>query len=155
MEDIKSWGLLMVFLSVGSLIYCFLIPSGASSRLSRGIVSLVVIMASFMPVFSVFGSLTGTEFTFSSPPETADYSDYFEQQAKKAVEEIIKPVIRKYTVVPYETEIFINKDDTGSINIEYIAITFSAKPLSEKELTDELVEALGIIPDIRVEYTDG
>ena len=155
MEDIKSWGLLMVFLSVGSLVYCFLIPSGATSRLSKGIVSIVVIMASFMPVFSAFSSLTGEKITFSSPPEAADYSEYFEQEAKNAVEEIIKTVIRKYTVVPYETEIFINKADADSINIEYIAITFSAKPLSENELTEELIDTLGIIPDIRVEYTDG
>ena len=155
MEEIKSWGLMMVFLSVGSLIYCFLLPAGASSRLSKGVVGIVVIMTSLMPVFSLFGTLTREKLSFSDGPEAADYSDFFEEQAKNAIEEIIKNTVRKYTVVPYKTEIFINNDDTGYINIDYVGITFSAKPQYEKELTAELVSALGIIPQIRVEAADG
>lgn len=155
MEDIKSWGLLMIFLSVGSLIYCFLLPSGSVSRLSKGVISIVVISAVFMPLFSVFEGLSGVSFSFSSPPETENVYDFLEEEGRKAAEEIIKNTVRKYTAVPYETEIFINKEENGSININYVGITFSAAPQYEKALCEELTEALGIIPHIKVELLSG
>ncbi len=152
MEELKNWGLLMLFVSAGSLIYCFLLPSGSVSRIAKAVISITVMVAVFLPLFDVFESFSDLDFSFGTPPESEDFGDYFEEQGKAAVEAIIKDTVRKFTNVPYKTEIFIDKTDDMSINIEYVGITFSAKPEFEKEMRDALFEALGIIPDIRVEY---
>ena len=151
MEAIKNWGLLLLFLSAGSVIYCFLLPSGAVSRLSKSVISIVVIFSLFMPLFSVFKGISGTELDLSVSSGEENLIYYFEAEGKRAVEEIIRRTVRKFTTVPYTTEIFINIENETDINIEYVGITFSALPQFQKEIEDELLKNLGIIPHIRVE----
>lgn len=155
MEELKSWGLLLLFLSAGSLIYCFLLPSGSVSKTAKAVISVALMSLIFMPLFSVFSSFGTEDFGLSGEYETEDYVGFLEESVRTAAEEVIKNTVRKFTTVPYKTEIFINKTAEGNINIEYVGITFSAVPQYREKLSDALYEALGIIPDIRVELTDG
>ena len=155
MEEIKTWGIFLLFLSAGSLIYCFLLPSGAVSKTAKSVISIVLMTLVFMPMFSVFSSFSFADADFSGEYETQNYDDFMEKSVRSATEEVIKNIVRKFTSVPYKAEIFINKAADGSINIEYVGITFEAQPQYEEKLGDALFEALGIIPDIRVELTDG
>ena len=150
MEEFRSWGLMILFVSAGSLIYCFLLPSGTVSKTAKNIVSVVIISAVFMPLFSVLSDFGGAA-DFSAPPAQENFNPYIEENVRSAVEGVIKDEIRKFTYVPYETEIFINIDGQMNINIEYVGITFSAQPQYEKELRQALYDALGILPHIRVE----
>lgn len=154
MEEIKGFGLMLLFVSAGSLIYCFLLPSGAVSKTAKTIISTVLMTLVFLPLFSVFGSLSEEDFSLSGSYGTEDYNSFLEEAVKAATEDVIKKTVRKFTNVPFETEIFVNKTEDGNINIEYVGITFSAKPQYEKEMTEALISALGIIPHIRVELTD-
>ena len=154
MEELKSWGLLLLFLSAGSLIYCFLLPSGAVSKAAKAVISVVLMSLVFIPMFSAFGNMRAEDFMLSGEYETENYDYFLEESVRSAAEEVIRTTVRKFTQVPYKTEIFINKTEEGSINIEYVGITFEARPQYEENLTDALYEALGIIPDIRVELTD-
>lgn len=154
MEELKNWGLLLLFVSAGSLICCFLLPSGAVSKSAKAIISIVTLSVVFFPLFSVFGSFSDEDFNLSGSYESEDYNSYVVESVKAAAEDVISDTVRKFTNVPYETEIFVNKSTDGGINIEYVGISFSAKPQYEEKLTEALFEALGIIPDIRVELTD-
>ncbi|MBR3767476.1 MAG: hypothetical protein IKL10_04455 [Clostridia bacterium] len=154
MENIKNWGLMLLFISAGSLIYCFLLPSGNVSKVAKSIVSVLVLSMVCMPVFGVFSSFESSDFKFSEPPEIKDFSDTLIDSAKKAVENTVHEEVKKYTNVPYKTEIFIDKKEDGSINIEYIGLTFSAKPQREKEMREALFDALSLMPDIKVEYVN-
>ena len=154
MESLKSWGLGLLFLSAGSLIYCFLLPSGAVSTTAKAVISVVLMSIVFMPLFSVFATEDLGDFIPSGEYETENYDYFLEESVRSAAESVIKETVRKFTTVPYKTEIFINKTEDGSINIEYVGITFEARPQFEEKLRDALYEALGIIPVIRVELTD-
>lgn len=154
MEDLKAWGLLLLFLSAGSLIYCFLLPSGAVSKTAKSVISVVLMSLVFLPLFSAINNMNPEDFSFSGEYETENYDYFLEESVRSAAEDVIKNTVRKFTSVPYKTEIFINKTADGSINIEYVGITFEARPLQEEKLGEALYEALGIIPDIRVELTD-
>ena len=154
MESLKSWGLGLLFLSAGSLIYCFLLPSGAVSKTAKAVISVVLMSLVFMPLFSVFTTEDLGDFIPSGEYETENYDYFLEESVRSAAESVIKETVRKFTTVPYKTEIFINKTEDGSINIEYVGITFEARPQYEEKLRDALYDALGIIPVIRVELTD-
>lgn len=154
MEELKSWGLLLLFVSIGSLIYCFLLPGGAVSKTAKAVISIALMSLVFSPLFSVAGNISGYSFDFPDSYESEDYSYYVKEQARLATEAVIGDTVRKFTSVPYKTEIFININADNSIDIEYVGITFSAKPQHEKELIDALSEALGIIPHIKVDMTD-
>lgn len=152
MEAIKNWGLMLLFVSAGSIIYCFLLPSGNISKTAKSVMSVVILSCICMPVFGVFTAFRGSDFSFSQPPEVSEPEDAVKKQAENAVNTVIREIIRKYTTVPYETEIFIDKTEDNSINIEYIGIIFSAKPQNEKEIREALYDAFSLMPDIRVEY---
>lgn len=152
MEELKKWGIMLIFISAGTLIYCFLLPSGSVSKTAKTVLSICVLSAVCLPLFGVFSAFSGGEISFSEAPEIDEFEDIFVESAKAATENLIKETVRKYTAVPYETEIFIDKTKDGSINIEYVGITFSAKPQHEKEMREALYDALLIIPDIKVEY---
>lgn len=154
MEEIKSFGLMLLFVSAGSLIYCFLLPSGAVSKTAKSVISILLMSLVFLPLFSVFGSVSTEDFGLSGSYKTEDYNSYLEESVKAVTRDVIKETVVKFTNVPYKTEIFVNKSEEGNINIEYVGITFSAKPQFEKEMTEALTAALGIIPHIRVELTD-
>ncbi len=154
MEELKDWGLLLLFLSAGSLIYCFLLPSGTVSKTAKAVISVVLMSLVFLPLFSASANISSDDFGLSGEYETENYDYFLEESLRASVEQVIKTTVGKFTAVPYETEIFINKTEDGSINIEYVGITFEARPQYEEKLRDALYEALGIIPDIRVELTD-
>ena len=155
MEEIKSWGLLMLFVSAGSLIYCFLLPSGAVSRAAKSVISIVLVCTLLSPVLKIYDAFSGAQFSFSEPPTASDYSSIIEDSARSEIEKIISDSVRQFTSVPYETEIFINIGEDYGINIEYVRLTFSAAPQYEESITRTLYERLGIFPDIRVELTGG
>lgn len=152
MEELKNWGIMLIFISSGTLIYCFLLPAGNVSKTAKTVLSICVLSCVLLPLFGVYNAFTDANISFSDIPEIEDYDDIYIESARTATENVIKETVRKYTSVPYETEIFIDKTEDGSINIEYVEITFSAKPQHESELREALYDALLIIPDIKVEY---
>ena len=143
---------MLIFISAGSLIYCFLLPSGNVSKTAKSVLSITVLTAVFLPVLGVFSDFSGFDTDFSYEAETESFEDYAITQARTAVEELIASVIKKYTSVPHKTQLIIDKTEDGSINIEYAGIIFSAEPQRSEQLRQALFEALGIMPDIKVEY---
>lgn len=151
MEEIKNWGLMLVFVSAGCMIYYFLLPSGSVSKTAKTVLSVVVFCVISMPLFSAFFSLPDGEFDFSEPPEMADYNDILLSSVKKAVEDIVDDTVKKYTSQEYKMQSDIDISQDGSINIKQVNIIFSERPVHEKDIREELSEKLNIMPDIYAE----
>lgn len=151
MEELKSWGLLLLYISAGSLIYCFLLPSGGVSKTAKSVISLCVTVSLALPLFNSLGKLKGIDFTFEVPTEIRKYDDFVMLSAENAIEELIKENVLKFTNVPYKTDIIIDKVEDGSINIGYVGLIFSSKPLREDELREALFQVLGVPVNISVE----
>ena len=43
MEEIKNWGLMLLFVSAGCMIYYFLLPSGNVSKTAKTAVSAIIL----------------------------------------------------------------------------------------------------------------
>lgn len=152
---LKEWGLLLLFVCAGSLIYCFLVPSGNISKTVKSVISVIVLSSVCLPLTEITGKgelLPDFEDDF---PDIPDMSDDYIKSAKLMTERIISDTVKKFTNVPFESDIIIDKNEDGSINIGYIGIVFSAVPGKQKELRGALYEALGVMPDIRVEKNGG
>lgn len=151
MNTLKEWGLLFLFVCAGSLVYCFLIPSGNISKTVRSVVSVIVLMSVCIPVAGLFDTDI-RDWDFIEKAETVpDMGEVFAEEIKASVNELIADEIKKYTTVSYKTEIIIDKNEDGSINIGYIGIIFSCEPQRKNELREALFSVLGLMPDIRVD----
>ena len=84
-------------------------------------------------------------------PETQSFDEMIISSAKKAVENIIDETLLQAGEYEYKTEVFIDKNEDGSINISKVNIIFTNRPENEKEIREELKEKLGIMPDIFTE----
>lgn len=151
MEKIKEWGLLLLFVCAGSLIYCFLLPSGNISKTVKSVISVIVLSSVCIPLTAATGKGNILPDFSENSPEIPDMYDSYVSTARAAVEMVIAETVKKFTNVSYETDIIIDKSEDGSINIGYIGIIFSAAPGHQGDLRDALYENLGIMPDIRVE----
>ena len=99
MEEIKTWGIFLLFLSAGSLIYCFLLPSGSISKTAKSVISIVLMTLVFMPMFSVFSSFSFADADFSGEYETQNYDDFMEKSVRSATGEVIKNIVRKVYLI--------------------------------------------------------
>lgn len=152
MDEIKNWGLMLLSVSVGSLIYCFLLPSGNISKTAKSVLSVLVLASICSPMLSFFENIGEiSSHMGEEAPTIKDFSDEYISAAKSEIEKIIAETVKEYTRVSYKTEIIIDKNEDGSINIGYIGITFSALPEKKEELRDALYAKIGLMPDIGVE----
>lgn len=150
MERIKEWAVLLLFLSAGSLIYCFLLPSGNVSKTVKAVISIVSLSFVCMPLFGIKDFFEKPLLEEESVSEYS-YFHYLERSAEKEVNSLIADTVNKYTHVSYKTEISIDITKDNCIHIEYVGIIFSSEPDRKKELREALYVTLGIMPDIKVE----
>ncbi len=151
MDEIKNWGLMLVFVSAGCMIYYFLLPSGSVSKTVKSVLSVIILGVICMPVFNVLFSLSDFSFDFSEAPEMENFDEMIKESAEKAVENIIHETVTKYTSQEYKTEIIIDITEDDSINIKKVNIIFNKRPAHEKDIREELKEKLNIMPDISTE----
>lgn len=155
MESIKNWGMLLLFVCAGSLIYCFLIPNGNISKTVKSVISVLVLTSVCSPLISAVGELSSfIPDEKAKENEIRDYSDEYIALARESVNTVIANTVKEFTSVAYKTDIGIDKTEDGSINIEYVGIIFQAKPEKEKELREAIYSQIGLMPDIKVEYTE-
>ncbi len=151
MEEIKNWGLMLLFVSAGCMIYYFLLPSGSVSKTAKTAVSAIILGVICLPVFG-FGEYSGSfSFEENDPPRTESFDEMIIESAKTAVENIIDETLSAFGELEYRTEVFIDKNDDGSININRVNIIFARRPDNEREIREQLKEKLGIMPDIFTE----
>lgn len=151
MDEIKNWGLMLVFVSAGCMIYYFLLPSGSVSKTAKSVLSVIILGVVCMPFFTALFSLPDASFDFSKAPEPENFDDMLISSAEKAVNNIIHDTVTKYTAEEYNTEIIIDISEDGSINIKQVNIIFNKRPSHEKDIRQELFDKLNIMPDIFTE----
>lgn len=151
MENLKSWGLMLLYISAGCLIYFFLLPSGNISKSARSIIGIIVMSVVCMPLFSVSSVLESIKTDFSQPPGIINPEGVIIEATEKEINVLIEDILKNYTDISYKTEIIIDIDEEYGINIEQITVYFSRRPENIRELRLALFEKLSIMPEIKVE----
>lgn len=150
-DSVRNWGLMLVFVSAGCMIYYFLLPSGSVSKTAKTVLSAVVMGIICMPVFEVIISADDFSFDFSAAPAPQSFNELLTESAEEAVNSVISQTVKKYTDIEYKTEITIDISEDQYINISSVNIIFSVRPAHERDIRQELYEKLGIMPDIFTE----
>lgn len=151
MDGIKSWGLLLLFISAGCFIYYFLLPSGNISKTARSILGITVMSVVCIPIFSVTDFLGKVEPQFGEPPAMISPEDYLRTETENEINRIIGDTVKKFTDISYKTEINIDINEETGINIEQISVFFEKRPETLREIKEALYEALSIMPEVKVE----
>lgn len=154
MDGIKSWGMLLLFISAGCFIYYFLLPSGNISKTARSILGITVLSVVCIPVFSVTDFLGNFDPEFGEPPAMISPDDYLRTEAENEINRIIENTVKNFTDISYKTEISIDINEETGINIEQIRVLFEKRPEKLREIKEALYEALSMIPDVKVERED-
>ncbi|MBE6715826.1 MAG: hypothetical protein E7573_02795 [Ruminococcaceae bacterium] len=154
MDAVKDWGMMLIFVSAGCMIYYFLLPSGNVSKTVKGVVAVTVMSLIFMPLFSVLSSLSQLKINFSSPPSVVSPEDVIIDSARERVNGIIDETVKEFSDISYKSEIFIDIEDDRSIHIRQVELTFPSLPSEIREIKEALYEKLSIMPVIKVEKTD-
>ena len=55
MKELREWALMLVFISLASFIYWYLLPSGRISETAKAVVSVLAVASVCVPVFSFIG----------------------------------------------------------------------------------------------------
>ena len=154
MEEIKNWGMLLLFISAGCFIYYFLLPAGNISRTARSILGITVMSVVCIPIFSVTELIGVYDYEFGEPPAMITPEDYLRTEAENRINLIIDDTVKKFTDFSYKTEINIDINEETGINIEQILVLFNKRPEKLREIKEALYEALSMMPDVKVERED-
>lgn len=159
-NDLKGAVMTLLFCAVGGLLFHFLLPDGSVSRTAKILISLIMLCAICAPLFGVWQSLrvigeSGTIFSGTGEPDTASVQEWYREEAERAVREVCDGIIRKHTNVGRKITVDVHITDDVAIRIERVRITFDAPPEGRKDIEKEIAGECGVIPEIRVEMTDG
>ena len=156
MNDIKSAVMTLALCAVCAMLFHFLLPEGGVSRTAKVLIGLVMLCAVCTPLFRAFTWFRGSaaeERVFSRFGEwdtTFAYTLY-EQEAERAVREACEGIIKKHTAARGSVSVSLHILDEGAIKIEHVRITFETAPEGRETIKNEIADACGVIPEIRVE----
>ena len=152
-ENIKSWALLLLFVSVGGYIYYYLLPSSSVSDTAKAVLCVFSLSAVCVPLFGAFSDINADIFDFESysTMNEEDALEFYAETARKTIEEKTLETVRQYTAVEYKLETDINISEDYSINIEYIRLIFEKEIGDTYDLSRALEEVFGFIPEITVQ----
>lgn len=143
--------MLPLFLSAGCFVYYYLLPSSGISKTARSVISVILLSSVCICLFNSFDGNADFSFTDPGDEETDIYQpyDFYEDSAKKLVEQTVSDIILKYTNVPFSQKVDVRRKDEGTIEILHVSVIFDVMPEHRKEMTEELLKEIGIIPEFR------
>lgn len=145
---LASFALLLLFVSACALIYYHLLPSGAVSAAAKSALSCLMLLCVFTPVFSFMKvELPSPE---PSLPVFSEDTAFLSREIRQTLLSLIDPTVKKYTDVSYDFSADVNISDAGDINITVVQIIFDAEFDGREDLTRELIDLLGIVPETGV-----
>lgn len=145
---LSSFSLLLLFVSACALIYYHLLPSGAVSSTAKSVLSCLMLLCVFTPVFS-FMKVDIPSPAFETPAFSED-AEVLYPGIRDTLLALLDPVIKKYTAVPYDFTADVNISETGDIDITVVKIIFDTEFDGREALTRELIDLLGIVPETGV-----
>lgn len=149
MKELREWALMLVFISLASFIYWYLLPSGRISETAKAVVSVLAVASVCVPVFSFIGQADVSLAYFSDgeeEPSAFAPSDYYAELAEKTVKEKLELIIKKYTDADFSVETDIHITEENCIDIKQVSVIFEKYPEKLPELSLEIESALGVPP---------
>ena len=147
-ELLRSFVLLLVFLSVTGGIYLYLLPEGGLSETAASVLSAVTLVCVLSPLFGLAQRLKGFDFSFALPAETAATDPApLEAAARETAERLIGETVRRYTDEPYRVELTVHTDADYRIDIQRVRLVFERRFPELTDLAYALRTALGADPE--------
>ena len=155
MDKVKSFALMLLFVSVALAVATFLLPSGQISKTAKAVMSVFMIFCVASPVFGVIGKngdgreLLGI-FSGFAAPDITENADVFAEEAAEKIKETLGLQIKKFTDISYNISVFADIGEDYVINIERVRISFDVRPDNLEEIAFALEKELGFMPDFEV-----
>ena len=145
MAALKSFALLLLFVSAACGVYYFLLPAGNVAETAKKLLSVFFLACAAAPLFTALRQ-GGTADLFSFPEETqsvAGGAEAFAAAGEQAVRRMAEGVLDARTDVPYELRVETHIGEDLRIDIQQVTVIFERDFAGRDELTAALTEALG------------
>ena len=153
MEQLKTFALMLVFCAAAGLVYFLLLPSGKVSETAKGVLGAVLLFFALTPLFS-FAGMEIPSFSAAEPQDYVGNGDAVLSAAEQAVLRTVEDTVRRFTDLPFETELEMHITEDYCIDIEQVRLIFAAGLEDCETLRQALAEALGTVPEVVIREAD-
>ena len=145
MDKLKSFALMLLFVSAALAAVTFLLPSGRISKSAKAVFSVFMTLCVVAPLFALLDIFSGFE-----APDITENGSGFAAAAEEKIKDALGAEIDRRTDIPYN--ISLNTDIGGDfvINIESVRISFSERPENLDEIAFALEKELGFMPEFKL-----
>ncbi len=155
MDKIKSFALMLLFVSAALAAVTFLLPSGHISKSAKAALSVFMTLCVVAPVFGVIGKNSDARalldiFSGFDAPDVAENADAFAKAAEEKITDALDAKITRLTDIPYNISLNTDIGEDFVINIERVRIQFSERPENLDEIAFALEKELGFMPEFEV-----
>lgn len=155
-EKLKTFSLLLVFVSAAGCVYYFLLPSGNISKTAKRILSVFLLSAAVFPLFSLFSSTGTGSLPFAEPAATAAAdTEPLLRETEAALRREAERIVRNYTETPCEIRAEIHITEDYGINLERLTVTFERDFPEREAATADLGAVFGAALKTEVKDGDG
>ena len=154
MDKLKSFALMLLFVSAALAAVTFLLPSGRISKSAKAVFSVFMTLCVVAPLFGVIGNGDPRAlldiFSGFEAPDITENGSGFAAAAEEKIKDALGAEIDRRTDIPYN--ISLNTDIGGDfvINIESVRISFSERPEKLDEIAFALEKELGFMPEFKL-----
>ena len=155
MDKLKSFALMLLFVSAALAAVTFLLPSGRISKSAKAVFSVFMTLCVVAPLFGVIGKNGDPRalldiFSGFEAPDITENGSRFAAAAEEKIKNALGAEIDRRTDIPYN--ISLNTDIGGDfvINIESVRISFSERPENLDEIAFALEKELGFMPEFKL-----
>ena len=157
MEALKSFAVLLLFVSAACCIYYFLLPGGNVSKTAKKLLAVFFLFCVSAPLFSLWK--TGFDpGTWELPEETAAVTadaEPFAAAGEAAVRREAARILDAGASVPYTLRVETHIEDGPRINIQQVTVIFERDFAGRADVIAELTAALGAPVKWEVQNADG
>ncbi len=155
-EKLKSFALMLLFVSAALAVTVFMLPSGRISKTAKSVLSVFMVFCVIAPVFGIIGKNgVGREladiFSGYSPPESSDNGEIMAEQAREQVAAALTEIIKNKTEIPFDISLDIDIGDDFIIDIKRVTVFFYSRPENLGDIAFTLEKELGFMPEFKVD----
>ena len=147
LSSLSAFSLLLLLAGVLTLVFDFLLPSGAVSETARSALTVLLLLCVFLPLLPLLDAALPA--LPELPTESVPSDEALRSSVSGTLEELSRPVIEKYTAQPFLFTVRAHTAEDGGIDISVVEILFDAEFDGAPALARELIDLLGVRVEVR------
>ena len=157
METLKSFAVLLLFVSAACCIYYFLLPGGNVSKTAKKVLAAFFLFCVSAPLFSLWKTGFAPD-VWDLPEETQAVTagaEPFASAGEAAVRREAARILDAAGAAPYSLRVETHIEDDLRINIRQVTVIFERDFAGRAEVIADLAAALGAPVEWEVQNADG